>query len=90
VCDADSAEAVSMCVRCRASVIAEANSRDVMYDHGYMKPYIFFDVSTGRESRQGTGSLRNQVSLSRLYRHTLLHTHLGIRGMLISLGWPAN
>ncbi|KAL0032313.1 hypothetical protein WJX79_004546 [Trebouxia sp. C0005] len=43
-----------------ASVIAEANSRDVMYDHGYMKPYIFFDVSTGRESRQGTGSLRNQ------------------------------
>ncbi|KAL0034221.1 hypothetical protein WJX77_004006 [Trebouxia sp. C0004] len=43
-----------------ASVIAEANSRDVMYDHGYMKPYIFFDVSTGRETRQGTGSLRNQ------------------------------
>ena len=59
---------------CRASVIAEANSRDVMYDHGYMKPYIFFDVSTGRESRQGTGSLRNQVSPCQLYRQTL-HTH---------------
>ena len=72
--NADSAEVMILCVQRRASVIAEANSRDVMYDHGYMKPYIFFDVSTGRESRQGTGSLRNQVSLSRLYRHTLLHT----------------
>ena len=47
---------------CRASVLAEAASKDLMYDHPLMKPYIFFDVSAGRESRQGTGSLRNQVS----------------------------
>ena len=72
---ADSSKAMSMSAPCRASVIAEANSKDVMYDHGYMKPYIFFDVSTGRESRQGTGSLRNQVSLPCPYRHILLHTH---------------
>lgn len=47
----------------RESVIAEANGKEPIYDHQLMKPYVFFDVSTGRESRQGTGSLRNQVTL---------------------------
>lgn len=40
----------------------EASSKEPIYDHGLMKPYIFFDVSAGRETRQGSGSLRNQVT----------------------------
>lgn len=41
----------------------EASGKEPIYDHGLMKPYVFFDVSAGRETRQGSGSLRNQVSL---------------------------
>ena len=47
----------------RESVLIEASSKEPIYDHGLMKPYVFFDVSAGRETRQGSGSLRNQVSL---------------------------
>lgn len=46
----------------RASVTAEASGKEPIYDHPLLKPYVFFDVSAGRETRQGTGSLRNQVS----------------------------
>ncbi|KAL3156802.1 hypothetical protein ABBQ38_001073 [Trebouxia sp. C0009 RCD-2024] len=42
------------------SVLVEASSKEPIYDHGLMKPYVFFDVSAGRETRQGSGSLRNQ------------------------------
>ena len=42
--------------------MAEANGKEPIYDHYLLKPYVFFDVSAGRETRQGTGSLRNQVS----------------------------
>ena len=52
---------VRVCL-CRESVMAEANGKEPIYDHYLLKPYVFFDVSAGRETRQGTGSLRNQVS----------------------------
>ena len=48
----------------RESVLAEANGKEPIYDHQLLKPYVFFDVSAGRETRQGSGSLRNQVSLA--------------------------
>ena len=44
--------------------MAEANEPDTLYEHNLMKPYIFFDVSAGREARQGSGSLRNQVDVA--------------------------
>ena len=48
----------------RELVMAEANGKEPIYEHNLLKPYVFFDVSAGRETRQGTGSLRNQVSLA--------------------------
>ncbi len=38
----------------------------VFYEQPLLKPYVFFDVSHGREQRGGTGggSLRNQVALT--------------------------
>ena len=44
----------------------------VFYEQPLLKPYVFFDVSHGREQRGGTGggSLRNQV-----IPDTMLGTH---------------
>lgn len=49
------------------------------YSHALLKPYVFFDVASGREQRQaGGGSLRNQARL--LCRSPLTGTRYIRRG----------
>lgn len=52
-----------MHVLCRKSVLEAPD--DIFYQQPLLKPYVFFDVSHGREQRGGTGggSLRNQVPI---------------------------
>lgn len=51
------------CVRVRRESVLNAPP-PAFYSHALLKPYVFFDVASGREQRQaGGGSLRNQARL---------------------------
>lgn len=56
-------QAIGYAVPCRQSVREAVDP--IFFEQPLLKPYVFFDVSHGREQRGGAGggSLRNQVSV---------------------------
>ena len=38
-----------------------AAAGEVFYEHRLLQPYMFFDVSSGKDERKGNGSLSNHV-----------------------------
>lgn len=74
---------------CRPNILKSVTGHP-LYDNPLLAPYTFFDVSSGRETRQGR-SLRNQVwGPPRCLHHRLARQFLGGHSAACSLSCDDN